>query len=412
MLTLFHKLRAPFHLLIVANWNVSYFWGYICNLSVVEAVVGSLQQFEDSNNIARYIDAIQDMGRDSDSTETLATKIVDYLYEQCKSDDDSQHCLLIRFFRTVSYRLLPQKLKKELGLSETIGGVVPRANSSYLTLLATRGKNQQWNNPAQSKDHRCISLVSENVVLQTPMIAQLIKQLGIKVSSVVDPVPVDFVKPSDKTYHALYIEDAHDNPNIPSQDDFVKKFGVRSVVGFGSLLPTGDMFSVVMFLDVAVNAQVAANIAKLAGAVEVAINEMRSGKKERANILIADVPKGAARIHRIMRKKHRLLFAHTLDNAREITSKVNVDLIICGAEFDESRMFDLLKLIKSDPAERPKPFVCFRHSTPERIKDRDRMLMLAATKLGASCYINAIGISDRELCYALESYLPESIWAS
>ncbi|MBK7841640.1 MAG: hypothetical protein IPJ49_28950 [Candidatus Obscuribacter sp.] len=73
-----------------------------------------MQQFEDSNNIARYIDAIQDMGRDSDSTETLATKIVDYLYEQCKSDDDSQHCLLIRFFRTVSHRLLPQKLKKEL----------------------------------------------------------------------------------------------------------------------------------------------------------------------------------------------------------------------------------------------------------------------------------------------------------
>lgn len=385
--------------------------GYIGNLSVLDAVVGSLQQFEDSNNVARHISAIQEMGRGCDSTEALATKIVDYLYEQCLSDDKKEHCLLIRFFRTVSYRLLPQKLKKELGLGETLGGPIPRANTSYLTLLATRGKNPQWNDPALSKEHRCISLFSENVVLQAPMIAQLIKQLGIKVSSVVDPAPVDFVKPSDKTYHALYIEDARDNSNIPSQGEFVKKYGVRSVVGFGSLLPTGDMFSVVMFLDVTVSAQVADNIAKLAGAVENAINEMRSGKKERANILIADVPKGAARIHRIMRKRHRLLFAHTLDNAREITSKVNVDLIICGAEFDESRMFDLLKLIKSDPAERPKPFVCFRHSLPERIKDRDRMLMLAATKLGASCFINASSITDHELCYALESYLPETIWA-
>jgi len=48
---------------------------------------------------------------------------------------------------------------------------------------------------------------------------------------------------------------------------------------------------------------------------------------------------------------------------------------------------------------------------PERIKDRDRMLMLAATKLGASCFINASSITDHELCYALESYLPETIWA-
>jgi len=36
------------------------------------------------------------------------------------------------------------------------------------------------------------------------------------------------------------------------------------------------------------------------------------------------------------------------------------DLILCNVRFDESRMLELLQAVKSEPATRETPFICFR----------------------------------------------------
>jgi CheY-like chemotaxis protein len=38
----------------------------------------------------------------------------------------------------------------------------------------------------------------------------------------------------------------------------------------------------------------------------------------------------------------------------------DIDLIVCGLHFDESRMFDLLRAVKADPATRDIPFLCVK----------------------------------------------------
>jgi hypothetical protein len=43
------------------------------------------------------------------------------------------------------------------------------------------------------------------------------------------------------------MEDAVGNPYIPAQAEFVVKYRIASVVGFGGLLRSGEMFSVVLF---------------------------------------------------------------------------------------------------------------------------------------------------------------------
>jgi hypothetical protein len=40
------------------------------------------------------------------------------------------------------------------------------------------------------------------------------------------------------------------SPYVPAQREFVIPYGVKSVVGFGGLLPTGDLFAVILFTRV------------------------------------------------------------------------------------------------------------------------------------------------------------------
>ena len=51
-----------------------------------------------------------------------------------------------------------------------------------------------------------------------------------------------------KTYNVFHVPEAFDNPLIPAQEDFVLPYRIKSVLGFGGLLPSGDIFAVILFL--------------------------------------------------------------------------------------------------------------------------------------------------------------------
>jgi hypothetical protein len=50
---------------------------------------------------------------------------------------------------------------------------------------------------------------------------------------------------------------AASSPFIPAQKDFVLPYKVASVLGFGGLLPDGDLFAVIIFSRVAIPASTA-----------------------------------------------------------------------------------------------------------------------------------------------------------
>ena len=50
-----------------------------------------------------------------------------------------------------------------------------------------------------------------------------------------------------KNYNVFFVEDAIGSPYIPAQDDFVVPYGVRSVLGFGGLMPSGQVFAALLF---------------------------------------------------------------------------------------------------------------------------------------------------------------------
>jgi hypothetical protein len=81
-----------------------------------------------------------------------------------------------------------------------------------------------------------------------------------------------------------------------------------------------------------------------------------------ARILIAASSEPSAILGRIL-VGHELWCAETMAQAEQSLSKRSFDLIICTVVFDESSMFDLLRLAKSHPQWQQIPFLCGRVSS-------------------------------------------------
>ena len=78
-----------------------------------------------------------------------------------------------------------------------------------------------------------------------------------------------------------------------------------------------------------------------------------------AKILVAASSEPRAMLERIL-AGHELFCAETLARAEEFLREETFDQIICTIVFDESRMFDLLRLAKHTPEWQRIPFICAR----------------------------------------------------
>jgi hypothetical protein len=112
-----------------------------------------------------------------------------------------------------------------------------------------------------------------------------------------------------------------------------------------------------------------------------------------AKILIAAGAAGTKRLRHILGKHHALSFATTLQEALDFAPAS--DLLICGLEFDESRMFELLRVINNDSSLRDKPRVCMRFiatNTPDEVIGG---LELAARAVGARELIDIPALEEK-----------------
>jgi hypothetical protein len=83
------------------------------------------------------------------------------------------------------------------------------------------------------------------------------------------------------------------------------------------------------------------------------------GDRPVARILVAASSEPREILERIL-TGHELSCPRTMDEAEKMLREHQFDLIICTVFFDDSRMFDLLRLAKSLPTCKAVPFVCAR----------------------------------------------------
>jgi hypothetical protein len=182
----------------------------------------------------------------AESLDEAAHNVVEYLYANLGNEEVAgQSTALIRFYLTRPLGELDSRLQAFARRVSDEG--VLDANTRCLTLVATAGLEPEWRDPKQSAGHQAIPLPSEQIVEQAPMISQLIREMGIEIRDVVAPDPQLIHERTGKTYNVFHVEDAAGSPYIPVQDEFVLKYGIRSVLGFGGLLPDGELFAVIVF---------------------------------------------------------------------------------------------------------------------------------------------------------------------
>ena len=213
--------------------------------------------------------ALRQIGAGAKSMEEVANRIVHHLYGQFKNPGTGgMECALVRFYKTHSYGELDKELQ-EYALNILKQPVAPD-NMKCLTLLATSGENPIWNSRKNSSGHRAIPLPSEETIRLFPMISNLIQQFGLEVNNIITPNPALMMEIEQKAYNVFYVKDALGSPFVPAQD-FVVAYGIKSVLGFGGMLPDGNLFAIIIFSKIHITKETADMFKTLSLNVKMAI---------------------------------------------------------------------------------------------------------------------------------------------
>jgi hypothetical protein len=189
--------------------------------------------------------AIRRAVRGCESLEAAANRVVAYLYEHCIAADGTRSCALVRFYKTHPYGAL-EPAQQRFAAAQ-LGAIPPRKGMRCLTLVASLGDEPDWSSRHTSRSHLAIPLPSADSVRSAPMIVRLIEDLGIDVESLVASTPATVRGTDTRTYDVFHVEEARGSPHIPAQEEFVEPYDIRSVVGFGGLLRSGELFAVILF---------------------------------------------------------------------------------------------------------------------------------------------------------------------
>lgn len=230
----------------------------------------------DATDMIRLRGALRNLKPAGGSMESVSREVVDYLFRSLQDSEENPASVLVRIFKTHPYAGL------EPSLRAYADALMPRENISprtrCLTLLASRGVEEAWNSREGSQGHRAIPLLSESMVSKAPMIARLIEQMGIPLRVVLNPDRDFVLNAQEKTFNVFHIEHAAGSPYIPAQETFVLPYGVRSVLGFGGLLPSGDLFVTIVFARVPIPLTTAKLFAPLSLTVKLSLLPFDGGR--------------------------------------------------------------------------------------------------------------------------------------
>ena len=108
-----------------------------------------------------------------------------------------------------------------------------------------------------------------------------------------------------------------------------------------------------------------------------------------ARVMAAVRPECRSLLGRIF-ETHEIIFVETMSNAEEVLLAESLGMVICSLLFDDSRMFELLRLCKESDSLKHLPFVCFKASAAELSPFPVVLegVTIAANVLGASAFLD------------------------
>jgi hypothetical protein len=194
---------------------------------------------------------IRDKALHLSTTQAVAQAISEVLYGEFRD-----HVPLIRVYLTVPFCELPVFNSNFVSALATAKAVTPllRPTTPVLSLVGTCGREFEWSSHLRSRGHVGIPLVGSEFVDSIPMISRLLIDLGVGLRWLDAPIGgVSTQVGVGALAGKFFVEDAATTVDskgrlvIPAQD-FVQKYGIKSVFGIGgTYLSPADLVTVIFF---------------------------------------------------------------------------------------------------------------------------------------------------------------------
>ena len=210
------------------------------------------------------------------SLEEAARLFTDALYERFASS-----VVLVRLFGTVEFHQLPAADRAFVERFAALAGGAEKLSDAtpVLSLLATRGTEEAWNDRRRSQGHLGIPLLSERFVAEIPMISRLLNEIGF--APAWRGSESGFVtKTLANVNGVFYVGDARTaidarDRNIIPATDFVQRHEIKTVFGFGGSYLGRHMFiSAIVFCREDVGRSQAVRFIPLIGSLKAATTRL------------------------------------------------------------------------------------------------------------------------------------------
>lgn len=162
--------------------------------------------------------------------------------------------VIARMFVTVPFGNLPADNQEFVrNLAEGAGAADDlKPETPVLSLIGTHGGEQSWQDRCTSEGHVGIPLISSAFVGAIPMIARLLKELGVPLEWVDRHDSEMIIRTMGHSAGLFFVDDAsdatdHQGRKIIAAQDFVAEHGVKSVFGAGGAYPNGQIIVLVVF---------------------------------------------------------------------------------------------------------------------------------------------------------------------
>lgn len=212
---------------------------------------------------------LRHIGRGAATCEHACQRVAEFFWSEFVSPDDGRPTFaLTRCYKTHAFGDVPPALARfALGV---FPDRTPTAATQCLTLLGTFGDREEWRSRHTSRGHQAIPLIDERTVESLPMVARVLRALGIDSINVVKPDPVLLLEKDRQGFNVFHVENAVGNPYIPAQD-FVQDSRIRSVIGFGFVTPPASVFVMILFSRQSIAADTAQLFKTLALSLKLAL---------------------------------------------------------------------------------------------------------------------------------------------
>src|SRR4030095_4108800 len=191
--------------------------------------------------------------------EEAAQRIVAHLYENLVTEDKQQPaCALVRMFVTVPYHRLEPSVRQAADEAlRDLGKTFDNPEMPCFTLIASRGHMAEWNSRQQSRHYKVWPFHSPEMLESDPDAKYVMDHLGITHQDLFEPDRQKILDLSLRTLSIFFEEEARGSEHIPHQEDLFIPCGIQSKLMLSGILPSGRLFSLVLFPQVPISRDIA-----------------------------------------------------------------------------------------------------------------------------------------------------------